>query len=196
MSADLDRYSIATEITGPTTVNGLERGSDCAVCLWLTMGLRCAYGSQWETYLKWWCRGAVWSSCEILVKTTGSEQEVKRDRLSIRDDQKNHAFTVTMKDLRRDDADTYWCGIERTGTDLGVKVQVTIDPGTQNSAPEWTTTTASLARTAAATPKTTAPITRSLLRSTHFLVLVLLELPLFLSMLGAILWVNRSPRRS
>uniref|UniRef100_A0A2K5S1G3 CD300 molecule like family member d n=1 Tax=Cebus imitator TaxID=2715852 RepID=A0A2K5S1G3_CEBIM len=174
-------YSIATEITGPTTVNGLE--------------LRCAYGSQWETYLKWWCRGAVWSSCEILVKTTGSEQEVKRDRLSIRDDQKNHAFTVTMKDLRRDDADTYWCGIERTGTDLGVKVQVTIDPGKRES-PEWTTTTASLARTAAATPKTTAPITRSLLRSTHFLVLVLLELPLFLSMLGAILWVNRSPRRS
>uniref|UniRef100_A0A2K5QSQ4 CD300 molecule like family member f n=1 Tax=Cebus imitator TaxID=2715852 RepID=A0A2K5QSQ4_CEBIM len=112
-------YSIATEITGPTTVNGLERGS---------LTLRCAYGSQWETYLKWWCRGAVWSSCQILVKTTGSEQEVKRGRLSIRDDQKNHTFTVTMKDLRRDDADTYWCGIERTGTDLGVKVQVTIDP--------------------------------------------------------------------
>ncbi|XP_017391138.1 CMRF35-like molecule 1 isoform X2 [Cebus imitator] len=115
----LSGYSIATEITGPTTVNGLERGS---------LTLRCAYGSQWETYLKWWCRGAVWSSCQILVKTTGSEQEVKRGRLSIRDDQKNHTFTVTMKDLRRDDADTYWCGIERTGTDLGVKVQVTIDP--------------------------------------------------------------------
>ncbi|KAK2112003.1 hypothetical protein P7K49_011750 [Saguinus oedipus] len=115
----LSGYSIATEITGPTTVNGLERGS---------LNVRCAYGSQWETYLKWWCRGAIWSSCEILVKTTGSEQEVKGDRLSIRDDQKNHTFTVTMKDLRRDDADTYWCGIERTGTDLGVKVQVTIDP--------------------------------------------------------------------
>ncbi|XP_012309195.2 CMRF35-like molecule 1 isoform X6 [Aotus nancymaae] len=114
----LSGYSIATEITGPTMVNGLERGS---------LTVRCAYGSQWKTYLKWWCRGAVWSSCEILVKTTGSEQEVKRDRLSIRDDQKNYTFTVTMKDLRRDDADTYWCGIERVGTDLGVKVQVTID---------------------------------------------------------------------
>ncbi|KAK2112001.1 hypothetical protein P7K49_011748 [Saguinus oedipus] len=33
-----------------------------------------------------------------------------------------------MKDLRRDDADTDWCGIERTGTDLEVKVQVPIDP--------------------------------------------------------------------
>ncbi|XP_017828287.4 CMRF35-like molecule 1 isoform X3 [Callithrix jacchus] len=119
ISAKSRGYPIATEITGPTTVNGLERGS---------LTVRCAYGSQWETYLKWWCRGAIWSNCEILVKTTGSEQEVKGDRLSIRDDQKNHTFTVTMKDLRRDDADTYWCGIERTGTDLGVKVQVTIDP--------------------------------------------------------------------
>ncbi|XP_032097692.1 CMRF35-like molecule 1 isoform X3 [Sapajus apella] len=128
----LSGYSIATEITGPTTVNGLERGS---------LTLRCAYGSQWETYLKWWCRGAVWSSCQILVKTTGSEQEVKRDRLSIRDDQKNHTFTVTMKDLRRDDADTYWCGIERTGTDLGVKVQVTIDPASTATPTMPTSTT-------------------------------------------------------
>ncbi|XP_037596930.1 CMRF35-like molecule 1 isoform X3 [Cebus imitator] len=128
----LSGYSIATEITGPTTVNGLERGS---------LTLRCAYGSQWETYLKWWCRGAVWSSCQILVKTTGSEQEVKRGRLSIRDDQKNHTFTVTMKDLRRDDADTYWCGIERTGTDLGVKVQVTIDPASTATPTMPTSTT-------------------------------------------------------
>nr|XP_012309191.1 CMRF35-like molecule 1 isoform X2 [Aotus nancymaae] len=128
-------YSIATEITGPTMVNGLERGS---------LTVRCAYGSQWKTYLKWWCRGAVWSSCEILVKTTGSEQEVKRDRLSIRDDQKNYTFTVTMKDLRRDDADTYWCGIERVGTDLGVKVQVTIDlaPTATPTTPTSTTFTA------------------------------------------------------
>nr|XP_012309194.1 CMRF35-like molecule 1 isoform X5 [Aotus nancymaae] len=131
----LSGYSIATEITGPTMVNGLERGS---------LTVRCAYGSQWKTYLKWWCRGAVWSSCEILVKTTGSEQEVKRDRLSIRDDQKNYTFTVTMKDLRRDDADTYWCGIERVGTDLGVKVQVTIDlaPTATPTTPTSTTFTA------------------------------------------------------
>nr|XP_039332145.1 CMRF35-like molecule 1 isoform X11 [Saimiri boliviensis boliviensis] len=119
ISAKSRGYSIATEITGPTTVNGLERGS---------LTVLCAYGSQWEAYLKWWCRGAVWGSCEILVKTTGSEQEVKRGRLSIRDNQKNHTFTVTMKDLRRDDADIYWCGIEKIGTDPGVEVQVTIDP--------------------------------------------------------------------
>nr|XP_012634191.1 CMRF35-like molecule 1 [Microcebus murinus] len=60
--------------------------------------------------------------------TTGSEQEVKKDRMSIRDSHKNHTFTVTMEELRRDDADTYWCGMERTGIDPGVPVEVTIDP--------------------------------------------------------------------
>ncbi|PNI32520.1 CD300LF isoform 1 [Pan troglodytes] len=115
----LSGYSIATQITGPTTVNGLERGS---------LTVQCVYRSGWETYLKWWCRGAIWYDCKILVKTTGSEQEVKRDRVSIKDNQKNRTFTVTMEDLMKTDADTYWCGIEKTGNDLGVTVQVTIDP--------------------------------------------------------------------
>uniref|UniRef100_A0A2I2YL69 CD300 molecule like family member f n=1 Tax=Gorilla gorilla gorilla TaxID=9595 RepID=A0A2I2YL69_GORGO len=119
ISAKSQGYSIATEITGPTTVNGLERGS---------LTVQCVYRSGWETYLKWWCRGAIWHDCKILVKTTGSEQEVKRDRVSIKDNQKNRTFTVTMEDLMKTDADTYWCGIEKTGNDLGVTVQVTIDP--------------------------------------------------------------------
>ncbi|PNI32525.1 CD300LF isoform 7 [Pan troglodytes] len=119
ISAKSQGYSIATQITGPTTVNGLERGS---------LTVQCVYRSGWETYLKWWCRGAIWYDCKILVKTTGSEQEVKRDRVSIKDNQKNRTFTVTMEDLMKTDADTYWCGIEKTGNDLGVTVQVTIDP--------------------------------------------------------------------
>nr|XP_037848970.1 CMRF35-like molecule 1 isoform X7 [Chlorocebus sabaeus] len=119
ISAKSQGYSIATDISGPMTVNGPERGS---------LMVQCIYNSGWETYLKWWCRGAIWHDCKILVKTTRSEQEVKRDRVSIKDNQKNHTFTVTMEDLMQTDADTYWCGIERTGTDLGVKVQVIIDP--------------------------------------------------------------------
>ncbi|XP_011898002.1 PREDICTED: CMRF35-like molecule 1 isoform X6 [Cercocebus atys] len=119
ISAKSQGYSIATDISGPMTVNGPERGS---------LMVQCVYNSDWETYLKWWCRGATWYGCKILVKTTGSEQEVKRDRVSIKDNQKNHTFTVTMEDLMQTDADTYWCGIERTGTDLGVIVQVIIDP--------------------------------------------------------------------
>ena len=35
----------------------------------------------------------------------------------------------TREKLRLDDSDAYWCGIERTGVDLGDDVDVTIDPG-------------------------------------------------------------------
>lgn len=108
------------DITGPKEVKGLEQGS---------LEVQCHYAQGWETYKKWWCRGAIWSTCRILVKTTGSEQEVKGNRLSIRDDQRRCTFTVTMKELRRHDSDIYWCGIERTGTDPGFLVNVTIGPG-------------------------------------------------------------------
>uniref|UniRef100_A0A8C8YI76 Ig-like domain-containing protein n=1 Tax=Prolemur simus TaxID=1328070 RepID=A0A8C8YI76_PROSS len=116
----LSGYSIAgNPITGPGEASGPERGS---------LTVQCHYDPEWETHKKWWCRGADWSSCKILVKTTGSEQEVRKDRVSIRDNQKNHTFTVTMEELSRDDADTYWCGIQRPGVDHGVPVKVTIDP--------------------------------------------------------------------
>ncbi|KAM9241620.1 adhesion G protein-coupled receptor E4-like [Dugong dugon] len=82
----------------------------------------------WEPHHKWWCRGAVWATCKILVKTTGSEQEVKEGRVSIRDDHKKRIFTVTMERLTEDDADFYWCGIEQFGTNHTVKVKVSIDP--------------------------------------------------------------------
>ncbi|XP_012517714.1 PREDICTED: CMRF35-like molecule 4 [Propithecus coquereli] len=183
----LSGYStVGNPLIGPGTARGPERGS---------LTVQCRYGPGWETHRKWWCRGARWGRCKMLVETTGSEQEVRKGHVSIRDNQKNHMFTVTMEGLRRDDADTYWCGIERTGADHGVRVEVTVDPDTQNSAPERTTTVASVAFTSSTSTKTTSPLTRSLLGSTYFLLLVLLELPLILSMLGAVLWVNR-PWRS
>lgn len=100
--------------------------------------VHCHYEPGWENYVKWWCRGANWYSCRILVQTSGSEQEVKKGRMSIKDHQKSRTFSVTMEDLRLDDADTYWCGIERAITDLGVQVHVTVLPEAPraSSAPE------------------------------------------------------------
>uniref|UniRef100_G1NZQ0 Immunoglobulin domain-containing protein n=1 Tax=Myotis lucifugus TaxID=59463 RepID=G1NZQ0_MYOLU len=105
-------------IMGPEEVRGLERG---------VLTVQCRYDPGWVTYRKWWCRGAEYGSCKILVKTNGSAFGVK-ERVSIRDYKTNHTFTVTMKELRREDTDTYWCGIERTGTDHAVPVKVTIEP--------------------------------------------------------------------
>ena len=95
-----------------------------------SLTVRCQYDRGYEPYVKWWCRGADWSSCRFVVKTNnGSEKEVKQGRVSIKDNWKDLSFTVTMEKLRVDDSDTYWCGIERTGVDLGDDVDVTIDPG-------------------------------------------------------------------
>ncbi|XP_023589019.1 adhesion G protein-coupled receptor E4-like isoform X3 [Trichechus manatus latirostris] len=103
---------------GPNVISGPEGNS---------LTVLCHYDPGWETHYKWWCRGAVWSSCKILVKTTGSEQEVKEGHVSIRDNHKQRIFTVTIEKVTEDDADLYWCGIERVGTDLGVLVKVSID---------------------------------------------------------------------
>ncbi|XP_046937438.1 CMRF35-like molecule 7 isoform X3 [Lynx rufus] len=106
-------------IQGPESVRGLEGGS---------VTVRCDYKPRWETYGKWWCRGAYWELCRTLVRTTGSQLEVKGDRVSIGDNQSHHFLTVTMEKVRQDDTDTYWCGISKSGPDLGAPIRVTIEP--------------------------------------------------------------------
>uniref|UniRef100_A0A8C2UU67 CD300 molecule like family member f n=1 Tax=Chinchilla lanigera TaxID=34839 RepID=A0A8C2UU67_CHILA len=188
------------DITGPNAVSGQERGS---------LTVQCRYTSKWKTSRKWWCRGAAWSSCKIQIQTDGSEKEQKKERLSIRDYQKELMFRVTLEDLRRDDADNYWCGIERFGTDPGLKVKVTVVPDLHEESLSSVRPSPTLAPSTTKTIKyqlvtttsnstqletgTSAP-TRSLLSNTYFLLLVFLKLPLLLSMLGIVLWVNRPQR--
>ncbi|XP_066091226.1 CMRF35-like molecule 5 isoform X2 [Saccopteryx bilineata] len=116
-------------ITGPEEVSGPEQGS---------LTVQCHYDPGWETYRKWWCRGAEWKYCEILVTTTGTEVEVKKGRVSIRDDQRSCVFTVTMEKLRQEDTDVYWCGIHRNGAaDLGIQVKVTVEPASGCTVSLW-----------------------------------------------------------
>ncbi|XP_008829729.1 CMRF35-like molecule 4 [Nannospalax galili] len=126
-----------------------------------------------------------------------TEKLMKTDRVSIRDNQTDFIFTVTMEDLRRSDADIYWCAIERSGIDHRSKVNVIIDPAPGNPAVLTTTSTKSNVETNSNQPVTqTGPYTRSPLSSIYFRLLVFLELPLLLSMLSAVLWVNRPQRCS
>ncbi|XP_066877154.1 CMRF35-like molecule 8 isoform X4 [Kogia breviceps] len=117
----LCRLAGSSDITGPKAISSREGGS---------LTVQCRYSPRWQNHVKWWCRGAAWSSCKIIVETTGSEKEVKEGRVSISDNWKHHTMTVTMEELRLSDADTYWCGIERFATDLGVQVKVSIEPVT------------------------------------------------------------------
>ncbi|DAA18173.1 TPA: CD300 molecule-like family member d-like [Bos taurus] len=178
-------FQRSSAISGPRAVRGVEQGS---------LTVRCQYDPRYERYVKWWCRGAAWNNCRFVVKTTGSEKEVKEGRVSIRDNQKDRSFTVTMKELRLDDSDTYWCGIEIPGPDLGNPVEVTIDPG-KRSIFTRPTTNANMF-TAPVAPEGHLSGGQSLRSSVHFLLLVFLKVPLFLGMLGAVLWVNRPLRSS
>ncbi|KAG8504692.1 CMRF35-like molecule 7 [Galemys pyrenaicus] len=172
----------SSAVKGPDAVQGWERGS---------LTVECRYDPGYEANVKWWCRGASWKYCEILVQTTGSEQEVKRGHMSIRDHQKDRTFTVTMEELTMNDADTYWCGIERTGFDVGDQVEVTVNPVSTTTA---TTTTSTNVPTAApvspeeGTGPPNGPSSSSQFSSVPFWLPVLLKGPLLLSLLSAILW--------
>ncbi|KAM9750375.1 CMRF35-like molecule 1 isoform 2-T2 [Dama dama] len=136
------RLSGSSAVSGPRAVRGVEQES---------LTVRCRYDPGYESYVKWWCRGATWGPCWIMVKTTGSEKEVKKGRVSIKDNWKDRSFTVTMEKLRLGDSDTYWCGIERVGTDLGDRVQVTIDPVPTTMPTTSTVTTKDIVRSSAET---------------------------------------------
>ena len=107
-------------VTGPEEVSGQEQGS---------LTVQCRYTSGWKDYKKYWCQGGPQRSCKTLVETDASEQLVKKNRVSIRDNQRDFIFTVTMEDLRMSDAGIYWCGITKGGLDPMFKVTVNIGPG-------------------------------------------------------------------
>ncbi|XP_011360191.2 CMRF35-like molecule 7 [Pteropus vampyrus] len=164
-------------IRGPESVRGLERGS---------LTVRCRYDPGWEANSKWWCRGQFWSLCEILVQTTQSARERVEGRVSIRDNQKDRLITVTMKELKRDDQDTYWCGISRVGTDRGVSVKVIIVPeGTVlPTAENLLSGTTNSHRNMSSGPSSGSHI------RTHYVLLVFVKVPILLILVGAVLWLK------
>ncbi|KAM5309169.1 CMRF35-like molecule 6 [Glossophaga mutica] len=187
-------------LSGPRIVRGTVGGS---------LSVQCRYEEEFRGNKKYWCEGP----CSRLVKskiveTTESEREVRNGRVSIRDHPANLTFTVTMERLTEGDEGTYWCGIDvswpQRVLDPNFKVDVIVSPAPM---PTWKIFTSTLG------PPSSLPVTtllsttrpetpdshqhpRSLLSSVHFLLLVFLKLPLFLSMVGAVLWVNRPQRGS
>ncbi|KAM4843129.1 CMRF35-like molecule 7 [Thomomys bottae] len=159
-------------IQGPVSVIGLEQES---------VTVQCHYDPRWKSYNKWWCRGRIWSTCQILIQTRGSEEEEKNERVSIRDDQSNYSFKVTMERLRHEDTDTYWCGIQRIGTDLGMRIKVTIGP-------EGASTMAS--NLVGPTAHSNSQVPSGSYRRTYYILLVFVKVPILLLVIGAMLWLK------
>ncbi|XP_030390283.1 CMRF35-like molecule 7 isoform X1 [Gopherus evgoodei] len=118
-------------VTGPGAVHGPAGGS---------VAVRCRYWAGYEDYPKFWCRegGLIGLFCSgglHIVETDGSEVEVTRGRVSVRDERTQRTFTVTVENLTLADAGTYHCGVERTGPDLRDTVELTVSPAVPTSPP-------------------------------------------------------------
>ncbi|KAL6482174.1 hypothetical protein MHYP_G00102540 [Metynnis hypsauchen] len=89
-------------ISAGTTVTG-HRGR--------SVQIKCPYDSGYETYIKYLCRGecSTWGTKDIPVQSGSAEDQ----RFSLDDDTAARVFTITITDLRPEDAGPYWCGINR-----------------------------------------------------------------------------------
>ncbi|XP_074199731.1 CMRF35-like molecule 2 isoform X1 [Camelus bactrianus] len=196
-------------LTGPSSVMGTMGGS---LRVW------CQYEKAYKGYNKYWCRGKYDTSCDIIVETKGEEKEERNGRVSIRDYADDLTFTVTMENLNANDAGSYWCKIQRVwildalSYDPSVQVNVSVFPAPSTTTGRTTCPAAPApfptvnAGQSLSTKEVSTRCTRSWLKawrprrrgslfsSVHFLLLIFLKLPLFLSMVGAVLWVNRPHR--
>uniref|UniRef100_A0A8C2S589 Immunoglobulin V-set domain-containing protein n=1 Tax=Capra hircus TaxID=9925 RepID=A0A8C2S589_CAPHI len=149
--------------------------------------------------------------CRKIVETEGEEKEKRNGRVSIRDHTDNLTFTVTMENLNMNDAGSYWCRIQTIwildvlSWDPSVQVEVSVFPGKTPSSPQSADPFESIPTSnpfsgvhlsSLTTSSAPSPQQRCLGSSVHFLLLVFLKVPLFLGMLGAVLWVNRPLRSS
>ncbi|XP_053472052.1 CMRF35-like molecule 5 isoform X2 [Ictalurus furcatus] len=83
--------------------------------------IKCPYGSGYEECNKYLCRG----TCPRVGYNdvpVHSGSPAKDTRFSLYDNTTAKVFTVTITDLRTEDGNTYWCGIERTGYDIYTKL--------------------------------------------------------------------------
>ncbi|XP_072419294.1 polymeric immunoglobulin receptor-like [Chiloscyllium punctatum] len=83
----------------------------------------CLYGKWSRWSVKLWMR-----QCSVLVKS--SEHHGQRGRMSITDNTTQNKFSVTMEDLRSEDAGWYNCGIDQSGriSASAVELQISDEP--------------------------------------------------------------------
>uniref|UniRef100_A0A8C2LRS1 CD300 molecule like family member B n=1 Tax=Cricetulus griseus TaxID=10029 RepID=A0A8C2LRS1_CRIGR len=167
-------------IQGPALVRGPDNGS---------VTIRCRYSSRWRTYNKWWCRGADWITCRVLIRTKGSEEEKKSGRLSIRDNWRDNSLLVTMEMLTQNDTDTYWCGIEKFGTDRGTRVKVTVYSVGKDSMSSNGLSTMSTMDSSA------YMMSSDLHNRTHYILLMFVKVPVLLILAGVVLWLKGSTQK-
>lgn len=106
-----------SDLTGPKAVRAVL-GSSVTV--------KCHYDQRYQGNMKYWCRRMRERNCPPVIRTTGSELPVTKNRVSIQDNHSLSLFTVTMGDLTSSDSGMYSCAVSQAGgRDLMTPVNVT-----------------------------------------------------------------------
>ncbi|XP_002940234.3 CMRF35-like molecule 5 isoform X1 [Xenopus tropicalis] len=104
-----------------------------------SLTVRCSYQTGFESHKKYWCKGGFWKNCDIVITTSGTEGDTTSGRFTIRDEQTQRTFSVTMTGVTQEDEDTYFCGVERFWTaDDMYEIKVTVLPGVCRREAPWT----------------------------------------------------------
>lgn len=101
-----------------------------------SLSVQCRYEEEYIDDKKYWGEYPCFLSWKPTVETTESVREVRRGRVSIRDDPANLTFTVTLERLTEEDAGTYCCGITaQFSVDPTHEVEVVVFPGEPRTPP-------------------------------------------------------------
>ncbi|KAF7465840.1 hypothetical protein GHT09_003614 [Marmota monax] len=141
-------------LSGPSKVTGTVGGS---------LTVQCHYGEKFKDNDKLWCKKSL-VRCKDIVKTRGSEREVRSGPVSISDHPANLSFTVTMERLTLEDAGSYKCRVDTPwyeGFDPSFEVEVAVQPDLP-PATSGTLTSVTTAKTLTTTSKAQATLSTSL----------------------------------
>ncbi|KAG7488453.1 hypothetical protein MATL_G00032760 [Megalops atlanticus] len=104
-----DCAHFALEVTG---VQRMKKVSRLSVKRGGSVTIPCFYDQKYKDHLKYWCKGHVWIFCSIIVRSTDPQsQSQMTESVSITDDPAQQVVTVTMRNLKKRDSDSYWCGV-------------------------------------------------------------------------------------
>ncbi|XP_069728335.1 CMRF35-like molecule 6 [Phaenicophaeus curvirostris] len=110
-------------VRGPGSVSGVLGG---------TLSVTCTYDRGDEMKPKFWCTPGLFTACDSdIIITKKDKPVVRRGRFSIWDNPTRWRFTVTMENLAKEDAGTYFCGVRTASLrwDKIAEVEVTVSPG-------------------------------------------------------------------
>ncbi|XP_014912497.1 polymeric immunoglobulin receptor-like isoform X1 [Poecilia latipinna] len=87
------------------------------------VNVSCPYDRGFEGHQKYLCNHDCRYADVLITTSQGSS-----GKYSIHDDKTTRIFTVTISDLRLDDAGKYWCGVTRIGRDISIERELEVKP--------------------------------------------------------------------